>query len=540
MAEEPPQRFSLRLGALAVTVGYVTQADLEEALNRQKEMKNRGEYRPLGSVLVELGKLSPEQLDDLLSKQDEAWTGHRTVGRYRLLRKIGEGGMGSVWKAEHEDLGNTVAIKLLPRAVVSDEQLVERFHQEARVMATINHTNIVQAFDAGEENGQPYFVMPFLTGATLGDVLRNKGRLATRTALSISLQILRGLQYAHDHGLVHRDLKPDNVAITNDGTVKILDLGLTKLMESTAIEAQRRTRSGHIVGTPHHMSPEQILGDPNIDGRSDIYSLGSTLFQMVCGREPFAGKTIGEVLRPKLDKPPPDPSSINPDLSSDVRKLILRMLARRAADRPQDCQSVEREVEVLLDGKPITGPALAPASIVMGRSEAEADELEARVDARKKETQHKQGTTRHLRKPPSDGSVDPSATTMMPWPPDMVGKPEGKSTKVLRRGPPRLNEREIETVDFSHGGNLMRDAMSNATTRRKQPLDPEPEKPTAEVEAKDDTERHEDSTPRISVGWFGQAVAAVILVVVTVLITLAVVNMLKAPEKAPKPEVHGR
>ena len=358
----------LRLGALAVRHGLLTQQALDETLKEQEKHRIAGEFLPLGELLLKTGRLAGSQLEHLLRLQDEAWANQRTLGKYKLLEKIGQGGMGAVWKAVHKDLGGTVAVKLLPRQVAGNESLVLRFQQEARLMASINHTNILQAFDYGDEQGQPYFVMPFLEGASLGDLLEKTGRLGVRTACSIALQVVRGLNYAHQRGMIHRDLKPDNLFVVHDGTVKILDLGLAKLMEDAAVTGKRPTLPGMVVGTPHFMAPEQILGDPNLDHRADLYSLGTTLYQMLTGRMPFDGN-VHEILRAKLDLPPPDPAQFNPGISTGVRRMILKLLAAKASERFKDCAEVEAELETLLEGQPVTGPHLSPGQIAMGLSE---------------------------------------------------------------------------------------------------------------------------------------------------------------------------
>lgn len=361
------------MGAVAVQSGYLTDEQLGEALKQQKERNRNHDFTPLGEIFVEMELMTAQALDDLLKKQSAAWKGQRVVGKYRLLDKAGEGSMGSVWKAVHEELGNVVAIKLLPRGVVGDRSLVERFRREARLLATINHTNIVQAFDAGEDDGQPFFVMPFLDGASVGDILRKRRRLGYRTTLSIVLQIVRGLEYAHQRGIVHRDLKPDNLFLTNDGTLKILDLGLTKLMEGTHESPETATtRIGMVVGTPFYMSPEQILGDPNLDGRSDIYALGSTMFQMITGEVPFPGEKISLVLKQKVDEDAPDPRKLVADIPDALRDLLMRMLSPERSGRPQNCVKLEEEIVDLLEERPISGTLLAPDQIVLGRTERAA------------------------------------------------------------------------------------------------------------------------------------------------------------------------
>jgi len=480
-----------RIGQLAVRKSFITPVDLHAALQEQREKSACGEYKPVGEILVQQGKLTQEKLDGLLAQQTDLWEGQRVLGRYRLLNKIGEGGMGAVWKAVHVDLGNTVAVKLLPYAVVGDAKLVGRFQREARLLAQVNHANVVQAFDAGEEEGQPYFVMPFLDGASVGEVVRRCGRLGPRTALSVMLQIVRGLHYAHGLGMIHRDLKPDNLFITNDGTAKVLDLGLAKLIEGSESYENMATRQGLIVGTPQFMAPEQVSGDLNLDPRCDIYGLGATFYHMVTGHLPFPAHGVPDVLRRKMNEPPPDPQEHVPNLLPGIRKLILRMMARSPNDRPADCAALEAEIEVLLEGRPVTGSSLAPASILMGASERDAHTLNSTL----RQPAPKQGETTVLVRTPRL-AVESSKTTLLPRP----------RSSALEAAPPVSPRNPAESA-----GKIKAPEHTHAPVPSTTP------------------------TPRVQVGWLGQVVAALILIVVTVLITVAVLQSRQAASRQPPP-----
>ncbi|MBE7466871.1 MAG: protein kinase [Planctomycetes bacterium] len=499
MSETKPPT-DARLGQLAVRQGLVSEVQLAEALRQQESLSSQGGYRPIGEYLVESGAITRDQLRELIRRQESVWSQHRVLGKYKLIEKIGQGGMGAVWKAEQTDLGNFVAMKLLPRKVLDNETLVARFHREARLMATLNHTNIVQAFDAGDQDGQPYYVMPYLEGASVGEILRRCNRLGIRTTLSIALQVVRGLNYAHQRGMVHRDLKPDNLFITHDGTVKILDLGLTKLMFPLEPKAKHETTlQGFIVGTPHYMSPEQVMGDMPVDGRADLYALGATLYHLVCGRPPFPGEKVGPVLRSKLHDTIPEPLELRSDLPPGVRRLILSLLARKPEDRPSDCLTLEAEIEALLDGKPVSGSALSPGNIVLGVSERDPRTFQLGgsgaggpaaevLERSRKET---------LVKP-----ADPASTSVLPRPLGLPGREE--SSKTVRRPTPP----DVPAVV------------------------PPPAAPAHVPEA------HAPAEVRTEVGWIGQAIAVLVLVVVTVLITLAVVRITaeaRRPMRPPAP-----
>jgi len=232
------------------------------------------------------------------------------VGQYEIRAKVGAGGMGEVYRAHDSRLGRDVAIKVLPREVAGDEARLRRFEQEARATSALNHPNILTVHDIGAHEGAPFIVSELLEGQELRAILR-RGALPIARALDYTQQIASGLAAAHAKGIVHRDLKPENVFITNDGLVKILDFGLAKLSEveaaresddETALRAQ--TTPGAVMGTAGYMSPEQARGG-EIDARSDIFSLGVVLYEMVAGRTPFQGANTIEMLAAILHQEPP-------------------------------------------------------------------------------------------------------------------------------------------------------------------------------------------------------------------------------------------
>ncbi len=524
MSENTPETKEILIGDLAVQLGLITKEDLDLALKKQLQLKGLCIYRPIGTILVELNKLTQDELKELINRQSQMWEGNRVLGKYRLLAKIGEGGMGAVWKAVHLELGNSVAIKLLPRAVIQDEDMVTRFEREARIMATVNHTNIVNAFDAGETEGQPYFVMPFINGATLGEVTRSCGVIGIRTALSIGLQIVRGLHYAHQRGIIHRDLKPDNIAITNDGTVKILDLGLTKLMESTTVNKEFATGSRMILGTPYHMSPEQILCDPNVDGRTDLYSLGSTLFQMVCGRVPFQADTVIQVLRLKLDKPPPDPRDYCPSITTGARRLILRLMARDRDQRPPTAQKVESWIEELLERRPITGSSLSPGKIAMGLSEKEPkrDSNDPYQSAWRK-------STRMLFLSGEEHYQDPSSTTLIPKMPE-TKRVMPSDSKKDEKGTSLVTQKDVRSMESTK----VSPSPKETAPKRKEKADMKSGTTVREEfqSALEIVKPAQKPEPADRAGWFSQLIAATVLIVITIFITLAIV---KSIDSKPSP-----
>ncbi|MGB8762015.1 MAG: serine/threonine-protein kinase, partial [Candidatus Sulfotelmatobacter sp.] len=228
------------------------------------------------------------------------------LGPYEIVSPVGAGGMGEVYRARDARLNRDVAIKVLPAAFARDPERLRRFQQEAQAIAALNHPNILAIHDFGEHGGSPYLVTEFLEGETLRERL---GAMPLRKAIESAEQIARGLSAAHDKGIVHRDLKPENIFITRDGRVKILDFGLAKLArpESTADAATlaSQTEPGVMLGTVGYMSPEQVKGQ-NADQRSDLFSLGAILYEILSGNRAFHGETSVETMSAILREDPPD------------------------------------------------------------------------------------------------------------------------------------------------------------------------------------------------------------------------------------------
>jgi len=261
------------------------------------------------------------------------------IGSYRLLEKVGEGGMGIVWTAEHTLLGRRAAIKLLHQTFSNNEPIVQRFFNEAKVVATIADPGIVQIFDFGiHSDGSPYIVMELLDGEALDARLRRLRGLPPADALRFVKQVAISLQAAHDKGVIHRDLKPGNLFVARDPAipggerVKVLDFGIAKLNHGGG---EHRTKTGTVIGTPAYMSPEQCRGLASIDHRSDIYSLGAVLFRLVTGRMPFRGEGEGDVIIAHVRERPPVPSSIARGVPARLDALILRCLEKDPALRYQ-------------------------------------------------------------------------------------------------------------------------------------------------------------------------------------------------------------
>lgn len=338
-------------------MGAATPEQIESARKLQAQEHQRGEALGLLDALVKLDVISQQMRDEAERKAAEERLDNRlTLGNFRILKKLGQGGMGTVFLAEDTLAGRQVALKLLPRKYSADQEFISRFRREARAAGQLNHPNIVSAYSIGEERGSYYLAMEYCDGETLHDKIQREEILDWEIAFEITRQVALGLKHAHEQGFIHRDIKPANIFLNVDGTVKILDLGLSKNISSG--EQTYQTQTGIAMGTPHFMSPEQVRGDKNIDGRTDIYSLGATLYQMLTGKLPFDGDVPAMVIVKHLTEQLPDPRASNPKIPERASLTIQKMMARRAADRYRDCGELLDEIERVLAGKPIERPPL--------------------------------------------------------------------------------------------------------------------------------------------------------------------------------------
>ncbi len=283
-------------------------------------------------------------------------------GRYRILSKIAAGAMGVVYRGERVQLARPVAVKFLHPWIAAQKTFLSRFENEARAMSRLGHPNCVSVIDFGVEGG-PYLVMDFVTGKTLRDAVHGQGPQPPARALHIVRQLLAGLAHAHAQGIVHRDLKPDNLILTDEAGLadhlRILDFGLAKLRDGPAMTA------GMAVGTPSYMSPEQTGAAGTVDARSDVYSVGVLLFELLAGRKPFEAQQIGELILMHRESPPPSVRALAPaaGISPALEAVVLKALSKRQEDRPQSAA----EMAAALDATPEGGaraeaPASAPVS----------------------------------------------------------------------------------------------------------------------------------------------------------------------------------
>jgi serine/threonine protein kinase len=265
-------------------------------------------------------------------------------GRYTLLKQMGTGGMGAVYLAEERMLHRQVAVKILSRQFASETELVSRFKREGRAAVQLRHPNLVPAYEVGEEGGELYYAMEFCEGESLDAVLDRMKCLPAPQVLEIVCQVARGLVYAHEQGVVHRDIKPGNIVLTKEGAVKVLDLGLSKNLYD--VHRSFQTMDGTTLGTPEYMSPEQAQGLTNsVDGRTDQYSLGATMYHLLTGVIPFSSTSPGATLLQQVTGQLADPRELKPDIAPGLVTVLAKMMAKDPADRYANLNEVLKELD---------------------------------------------------------------------------------------------------------------------------------------------------------------------------------------------------
>jgi eukaryotic-like serine/threonine-protein kinase len=281
-------------------------------------------------------------------------------GRYRIVRKLGTGGMANVYLAEDEVLGRRVAIKILNDRHAGDDQFVERFRREAKNAASLSHPNIVSIYDRGEAEGTYYIAMEYLDGRSLKELIVARGPAPVNVAIDYARQILAALRFAHRHGIVHRDIKPHNVLVDAEGRLKVTDFGIARAGTSQMTEA------GSIIGTAQYLSPEQAKGAP-VDQTSDLYSVGVVLYELLTGAVPFTGDTPVEIAMKHLSSAPEPPSVRRGEIPRDLDKVVLRALAKDPADRYQSAEEMDADLARVASGAAVSPATEEAATAVISR-----------------------------------------------------------------------------------------------------------------------------------------------------------------------------
>jgi serine/threonine protein kinase/WD40 repeat protein len=347
----------------AQELGLIPAFELERFVAAAK-----GGVPDLARALVRAGKLTPYQAGALSQGKARGLL----IGNYFILDKLGAGGMGVVFKARHRRLGRIVALKILPPTLARDKDLLSRFRREVDVAARLSHPNIVSVLDANEDRGVQFMTMEYIEGNDLDRLVRHGGVLPVDQALDCVIQAARGLEAAHAQGIVHRDIKPANLMIDGSGTLRVLDLGLARLVEASNpfsdTAAGPLTRSGTYMGTIDFMAPEQGVDSRRVDHRADIYSLGCTLCYLLTGRPPFDGSTVLARLMAHQERSPSSLLVARPDLPASADAVYLTMMAKKPGDRPASMSEVIEQLSQCRSSSRAQSAAAQPLPAVPARS----------------------------------------------------------------------------------------------------------------------------------------------------------------------------
>ena len=344
------------LGKLVIERGLATTDDIEHCLGKQREINlessaagdtEPANQRSLAQLLIDEGVVTQRQIDRLRPEVEEQ-SGKRQIPGYQILERLGSGAMATVYKARQLSLDRLVAIKVLPRKHVNNEDFVKRFYKEGKAAAKLNHPNIVGALDVFPANDTHCFVMEYVEGRSVFEDIQEKGPYSEEDTLKIAIGVTEALQHAHKAGFVHRDVKPKNIMLTVDNVPKLADMGLARAVsDREAAEAE----AGKAFGTPYYISPEQIKGDLDVDKRADIYSLGCTMYHMVTGRVPFDGPNPSAVMRKHLNQDSTPVDHINHNLTRGLAEIIEVCMAKDREQRYANAGDMLRDLEAVAAGE---------------------------------------------------------------------------------------------------------------------------------------------------------------------------------------------
>ena len=359
-----PEKEEVLLGQLAVKKGFISREELEDALRHQEKLRTDGASEPLGAVLIKLGLLTRKQAEKLLSEQQERAGAARRIGHFEVYAKLGEGGMGAVYLAkmmgppvrggavkgfpDEPEEGSLVALKILPPKLAKDANFLTRFQREVEVLSRLSHPNIVRAADWGRADGLHFLAMEFVQGENSFQKVSRDGPLEERDAITLALEMARALEYAYSKGIIHRDIKPENILIDLSGVTHLTDFGL---VSQAGAEDSSLTSAGTTVGTPYYISPEQAQGSPDVDVRSDLYSLGATLFHLLTGDVPYDGDSAAVVTTKHVVDPVPNPLNIRPRLNPGIAAVVMKLMAKGPRDRYQTPTELIEDLQRLWRGE---------------------------------------------------------------------------------------------------------------------------------------------------------------------------------------------
>lgn len=360
---------NLMIGRILVDRRVMADDQVEDCLRQQQEeTRSRGRRRALGVIVVERGFAKPEQVEAALAFQRQQFA-NQVVGPYRLAEKIGEGGSSVVYRAIAVDGGRAVALKILPQNAPGDVAAIARFQKEAQAGMSLQHAHIVKTLDWGTHRDAYWLAMELMPGGTLLQRVRQEGPLNESAALELACGMLDALRLAGERGMVHRDIKPTNILFDARGRGKLADLGLAQLIASP-----NDLGPGKLVGTPAYIAPEQALGQGGVDARSDLYSLGATLFHALTGGPPFVEPSAIDLANHHLNTAPPSADDINPEVSAGTAAVVRKLLAKRQGDRYATASEALTDVRRVIEGR-------APVALSLSAAKAFAPlDVRLRID----------------------------------------------------------------------------------------------------------------------------------------------------------------
>lgn len=343
-AELPGMEKDLDFATLAIAHRVLTREQMEEAERAiNKEAEAGRPRRPIEEVLLEKGVLKAEQVWAVCKAKDrlirDARARGQRIGGYEIMGKLGEGGLGVVYKARQLSMGRIVALKVLHERWVTDDEFRKRFLVEARLVGRLSHPNLIQVIDVGRYKSTLYFSMEFVDGEPVDATLDRDGRMDLQAAVSIAIQVAGALEYLHQRRIVHRDVKPGNIMVTRGGIAKLGDFGFVK----SSLESVLSTE-GEVLGTPDYISPECARGEKNLDFRSDLYSLGATLYHMLAGSPPFGG-SVSDVMDQHIKAEPKPITSQMKDLPPKMAEIVERLMKKKPSDRYQNFSDLLNDLD---------------------------------------------------------------------------------------------------------------------------------------------------------------------------------------------------
>lgn len=359
---EPTEEELGKFGKLVLSKNFASLSKVKAVILHQRQLMLKGKKVRLGDLMVKLGVITPAQQEEVLKIQNSVKS---PIPGYEIMEKLGQGGMGAVYRGRQINMDRIVAIKTLNPQLSSQKSYVEKFLKEAKSVARLNHNNIIKGIDVGQVKGRYYFVMEFVDGPTLQEKINKEGTFSEKDALQITLQIADAIKYINQFGIVHRDIKPDNIILTLQNIPKLADLGLVLTKNEIEIEhvepSTNESHSGNtsvintsFVGTPHYISPEQAQ-QKEVDFRSDIYSLGASLFHLVTGRTPFTGDRSIIIMTKHITEDLTNPRELNPALSKGIADLIFKMMEKEPTARQQSPEELIADIKAVMETGELPG-----------------------------------------------------------------------------------------------------------------------------------------------------------------------------------------